>query len=149
MRPRALRWALQETPSDSGQLPPCRAADHAGLDGQPAAAELGPQPAGGRNLQEPLFPGPVAIGRAAAVGRRRQAIQRPGRGQLQHLQIHLRAGAADHQGQVVRRAGGHAQRPHLAAEKGGQGLVAQAGLLVFWKKTVLLEDPPPLAMKRK
>ena len=63
------------------------------------------------------------------------------------LQRELRRRAADHDREVVRRAGRSAERAQLLVEEVEHRLGVEDAL-VSWYRNDLLADPPPLAMKR-
>ena len=112
-------------------------ADDADVVAEVLAAELGPDPEGLGQLEDLLLQleVPEAVGRHAA--RRRQVVEVVRGGVLRGLQRELRAGAADHHREVVRRARGGAERADLLVEElqhplGVQdrlGLLEQEGLV--------------------
>ena len=105
-----------------------RQPDHARFQAEPLAAELGPQPDAARGLHqrglELEVPEGMPGGRAAGG----QAVQVAGRGELDGLQGQLGRGPADDHRQVIRRAGGGAQRLHLARQVVDQALGVEDGL---------------------
>ncbi len=59
----------------------------------------------------------IAIGLAPAIAFSRQTVEITAAGQLDRLQVHFRRGAADHDGEVIGRAGRGAERADLLVEK--------------------------------
>ena len=114
-----------------------RQADHPHIMAEIFAAELRADANITRQFQHLLFHLDIAEGVAGLVAAGRQGIQPLGGGELHGLQRLFRAGAADDDGQMIRRAGGGAERLHLGAEIGQQllrrqyrpGFLEQEGLV--------------------
>ena len=109
-----------------------RQPDHPHVVAEVLAAELGADPEVAGQLQHLLLHVRVAEGvpELGAAGRQRVQVVR--RGQLGHLERVLGRHPADHDGQVVGRAGRGAQRAQLLVQEAGQPLRVQQrlGLLV-------------------
>ena len=105
-----------------------RQADDADVEREPFAAELRADAEGVRDLQELGLEGEVAEGAAVLVARSRERVVVVGRGQLDGLHGRLGGGAADDEGEVVRRAGRGAERLHLLGQELDEGLRVQDGL---------------------
>ena len=106
-----------------------RQADHPHVVAEVLAAELGadarrrrelPAPAASSSLSRMAWP--------SSLPRVGQAVEVAGAGQLHRLEVHLGARAADHDGQVVGRAGRGAEGLDLLADEGQQRLRVQQGL---------------------
>ena len=106
--------------------------DHPHVVAEVLAAELGPDARPAGDLQDLLLQLGVAEPVRGGGPRRRQRVQVAGRGVLGGLQRELGAGAADHDGQVIRRAGGGAERADLLLQEPqhGRGAEHRLGLLV-------------------
>ena len=92
-------------------------ADDAHVVAEILAAELGADAHLARELQHLLFHLAVADGHALVVAFARQVVEVARRGELHRLEVHLGRGAADHDGEVVGRAGRGAQRADLGVEE--------------------------------
>ncbi len=105
-----------------------RQADHPRFQAEPFAAELRAQADVAGGLEELGFELDVPEGVAALAALGRQPVEVAGRGELHGLEVQLRRGAADDEGQVVRRAGRRSQRLHFAGHEREQGFGVQDGL---------------------
>ena len=103
-------------------------ADDAHVVAEVLAAELGADAGLLAELQHLLLELDVAerVAELAALGG--QAVEVAGAGQLGGLDRDLGAGAADDHGEVVRRAGGRAERLHLLEQPGQQRLLVEQRL---------------------
>ena len=91
--------------------------DHPHVVAEVLAAELGADAHLARELQNLLLHLAVADGDALVVALARQVVEIARRGELHRLEVHLRRGAADHDGEVVGRAGRGAQGADLGVEE--------------------------------
>ena len=91
--------------------------DHPHVVAEVLAAELRADPEALRELEDLLLELEVAEPVRRQRSRRRQVVEVVGRGVLRGLEGELRAGPADHHRQVVRRAGGGAERADLLVEE--------------------------------
>ena len=94
-----------------------RQPDHPDIVAEILAAELCADPEAARQLEHLLLEIAVAIGLAVTVSLLREIVEITAAGQLDRLQVHLGRGAADHDGEVVGRAGGGSQGADLVVEK--------------------------------
>ena len=92
------------------------------------AAELGPDSEATGHLEDLRLPFEVPEAMAGRASARGEVVEVVGRGVLGGSQGVLGRGAADDDGQVVRRAGRCAQRPELLVQEAGQALGVQDGL---------------------
>ncbi len=92
-------------------------ADHAHVVAEILAAELRADAHLARELQHLLLHLAVADGHALVVALARQVVEVARRGELHRLEVHLGRGAADHDGEVVGRAGRGAQGADLGVEE--------------------------------
>ena len=102
--------------------------DHPDVVAEVLATELGPDPEATCHLQDLRLPFEVTeavAGRATAGG---EVVEVVGRGVLGGPQGVLGRGAADDDGQVVRRAGRRTEGPELLVQEAGQALGVQEGL---------------------
>ena len=111
------------------------------------AAELGADAEILGELADLRFEREVAEGAPVRRAGRRQGVEVAGGGELDGLQVELGGQAADHDGEVIGRAGGRAEGQDLFLQEGEiRSWVRIEG--VAWNRKVLLAEPPPLAMNR-
>ena len=114
-----------------------RQSDHAHVVAEVLAAELRADPEAARHLEDLGLHVEVAEGMSRSGSRRRQAVEVAGARVLRGLERELGRGPADDDGQVVRRAGGGADRaqllveelPHRRGVEHGLGLLEQQRLV--------------------
>ena len=100
-------------------------ADHADVVAEILAAELGADAHLAGEFEYLLLHLAVADGHALVVAFARQVVEVAGRGELHRLEVHFGRGAADHDGEMVGRAGRGAEGADLGVEKLQQGSLVQ------------------------
>ena len=104
-----------------------RQADDAHVMAEIFAAELRPDAQILRQLANLRFHLDVAEGLAVFGALRRQSIEIARRGELHGLEGELGRGAADHDGEVIGRTGGGAQRKDFLFQEGDHAVMRQHG----------------------
>ena len=99
-----------------------RSANHAHIVHQVLASELGANARLLADVQNLFFHFEVAENTAAFGTRGRNIVEVAAAGKLHHVRVHFGRGSANHNREVVRRAGRSAERLHLFGEELFQGL---------------------------
>ena len=116
--PRAWRSAEQrDADADRHRGAVAGDADHAHVVAEILAAELRADAHLAGELQHLLLHLAVADGHALVVALARQVVEIARRGELHRLEVHLGRGAADHDGEVIGRAGRGAEGADLGVEE--------------------------------
>ena len=126
-----------------------RQADETGFVGEIAAAELGPEPGLPGQAHHALFPAGVPEGLAFLRAPLGQAVEEAGRGQLDRLERRSPARARRRRRRCGRAGRRRRRGPGSSRARNASSAASSSRALDSWKRAILLDEPPPLATKKK